>query len=344
VRQFPGRPDNLQPGRVTVRDVARAAGVSITTASRVLHNKGDLRQATRDAVFEAAARLNYVPSEVARALVRGTTATVGAIVTDNASPIYAGVLRGVEDVFNTEEYGVLLANSRDEPTRALRCIRMLNAKAVDGVICTPVSGGDGDVAELRRWGVPLVLVLRYIPGLPVDFVVADNKAGGYMATKHLLEVGHRRIAHIGGREGLSSTDDRVTGYLRALREGDAEGDAIVRRALHTIDDGYRAAVDLLNGNPSPTAIYAATHQQAVGAMKAAREMQRLIPENVAVVGGDEADLAASLEVPLTTVEQPLLAIGERAAEILLRRMSGDEAPVESVFLPPTLNVRESSGG
>jgi LacI family transcriptional regulator len=334
----------LAASRITIRDVAREAGVSVTTASRALNNKGELSESTRDLVLAAAERLRYVPSDIARALVSGRTRTLGVLITDNASPVYAEVLRGIEDAANASDYAVLLMNSGDDSARALRCISTLRSRQVDGVLFTPVQEGDDDIDEVRTSNLASVALVRRPPGKDIDFVVADNELGGYLATDHLLGLGHRRIAHLGGRLGASTTEARVDGYKRALVDYGVEvDDEIVRRSHHSIEEGYRAALELLDRRRRrPTAIIAATPQQTLGALRAARELGRRVPADLSVVAGDDASFFEFLEAPLTAVEQPSREIGRQATQLLLARLAGRRSRPKGVVLTPRLIVRASS--
>ncbi|MEA2515290.1 MAG: LacI family transcriptional regulator [Thermomicrobiales bacterium] len=328
----------------TIRDVARAAGVSITAAHRALNDKAELSPDKRARVLAAARQLNYVPSAAARALVSGKTNTIGMVVTDNASPVYAGIVRGVEEVANTAGFGLLLCNSGDSQERAIACLELLRAKQVDGVLLTPVQTDRRDVARLREIGVPFVLLLRHFAEVESDYVITDNEAGGYAATTHLLDLGHRRIGHVAGPAFVSSARGRLAGYRRALEErGLTAHDDLVAHAPFTVGGGYDHSFALLDRPDRPTAIFAANDLQAVGVMKAARALDLRIPDDLALVGGDDIELAEFLEVPLTTFHQPAREIGSLGAEILLDRLRGDNGEQRGVVLTPRLIVRRSSG-
>ncbi len=329
---------------VTIRDVAREAGVSTTVVSRTLNGKGEISAGTRERVLAVAARLGYVPHAAAQALARGRTGTLGVLVTDNAGPVYADILRGIESVANAEGFGLLFANSADSQDQALRRLALLRAKGVDGVLLTPVQSDTRDVEYLRAERRPFVLLLRHFPQLDCDYVVTDNPAAGELMTAHLIGLGHRRIAHITGPAGVSSAEGRLAGYRRALaRAGIPFDPAQVARGPFTLEGGHAAARRLLDRSDRPTAVFAATDLQAVGVMKAARELGLRIPGDLALVGGDDIELAAYLEAPLTTFHQPARAIGVEAARLLLRRLAEPAAePVHSVH-PPRLVVRASCG-
>lgn len=329
----------------TIRDVARVAGVSVTTAHRGLNGKDELGEQTRARVLAAAEQLNYVPSAAARTLVSGKSMTIGMIVTDNASPVYAGIVRGVEEAANAAGYGLLLCNSADDQERALSCLSMLRAKQVDGVLLTPVQTDQRDVDYLRAAGIPYVLLLRHFDDAGDDIVITNNEAAAYAATRHLLDLGHRDIAHIAGPAIVSSAQGRLAGYLRAMQEaGILINPAGVRHALYTVPGGYEAALPVLVGSDRPTAILAGNDLQAVGVMKAARELGLRIPDDLALVGGDNIELAEFLDPPLTTFHQSAFEIGRNGAEILLDRVRGNDGEPRRVAFTPELIVRASSGG
>jgi LacI family transcriptional regulator len=328
----------------TIRDVARAAGVSVTAAHRALNDKAELRSDKRARVLEAARQLNYVPSAVARALVSGKTNTIGMVVTDNASPVYAGIVRGVEEIANAAGFGLLLCNSGDSQERAIACLELLRAKQVDGVLLTPVQTDRRDVERLHASGMPFVLLLRHFADVESDYVITDNEAGGYLATAHLLDLGHTRIGHLAGPTFVSSARGRLAGYRRALAErGLPFQEDLVVHSPFTISDGYDHAFALLDRPDRPTAVFAANDMQAIGVMKAARALDLTIPDDLALVGGDDIELAEFLQVPLTTFHQPAREIGSHGAEILIERLRGTSEERRRMVLTPRLIVRRSSG-
>lgn len=328
----------------TIKDVARLAGVSVTTAHRGLTGKGELSEEKRLRILAAAKQLNFVPNSTARALVSGRTNTIGMIVTDNASPVYAGIVRGVEEVAYGAGFGLLLCNSGDSQERALACIELLRSKQVDGLLLTPVQSDQRDIEQLRQSGIPFVLLLRHFNDVACDYVINDNEIAGERATRHLVERGHRRIAHIAGPETVSSARGRLRGYRRALDEGGIAFDsALVRHAPFTVQGGFAAAMALLDRADRPPAIFAANDLQAIGVLMAARELGIRIPEELALVGGDNIELAEFLEVPLTTFHQPAREIGSLGARILLDRLGGAEGEPIQHRLTPELIVRKSSG-
>jgi LacI family transcriptional regulator len=329
----------------TLRDVARHAGVSVTTAHRGINGKGELNEETRQRILHAVRELGYVRNETARSLVSGRSNTIGMIVTDNASPVYAGIVRGVESVVKAAGYGLLLCNSADDPIEALSCLELLRSKQVDGVLITPVQSDLAELDYLRDAQIPYVLLLRTFGDVLDDVVVTDNESGGRAATGLLVELGHRRIGHIAGPAHISSARGRLAGYTQALQDGSVAFDPdLVVHAPYTTEGGYVAALDLLNRDDRPSAIFSANDMQAVGVMKAARELGVRIPDELALVGGDNIELAEFLEIPLTTFHQPAFEIGSRGAEVLLSRLVGDTKEHQQIVMTPQLIVRQSSGG
>lgn len=329
---------------VTIHDVAREAGVSHTTVSRALNNKGELSPETRVRILAAAERLHYVPSSVAQALSSGATKTFGLVITNSASPVYAAIVHAIEGAAHAVGYGLLLCNSAEDQEQALRCLAMLRAKQVDGLIVAPAQTDRRDIDALQRSGIPFVLLLRYFPDLPTDYVIMDNVLAGRLATEHLLARGHRRIGHVAGPEHMSSAQGRLDGYRRALEAADLPFDeGLVRHTAFTMEGGHQAALHLLNSPRRPTALFAATDMQAVGVLKAAKELGLSVPEDLALVGGDDIELAEFLEAPLTSFTQPADEIGAQVVAILMARIGGDRVGVKQVVVRPQLVIRKSSG-
>ena len=330
--------------RVTIHDVARTAGVSVATASRALNHKGEIGPDKRARVLAAAQTLGYAPSSMARALVSGRSRILGVLINNNASPVYAELLRGIEDAANAAGFTLLFSNSADSQEQALHCLATLQSMHVDGLLLTPVQTDRRDIELLQRSSLPFMLLLRHFPDLEADYVIVDNVAGGYLVTSHLLELGHRRIGHLAGPAHTSTAQGRLTGYRQALAERGAPFDqGLLTHADYTIAGGYEGARRLLERSDRPTALFAATDLQAVGVLKAARELGLRIPEDLALAGGDDIELAEFLEVPLTTFRQPAREIGMLGAEILMARLRVGSQALQQVVLKPKLIVRRSSG-
>jgi LacI family transcriptional regulator/LacI family repressor for deo operon, udp, cdd, tsx, nupC, and nupG len=331
---------------VGLKDVARRAGVSVSTVSRVLTGSPLVNAETRGRVQQAIDALEYRPNRVARRL-RGDTAQaslIGLVVPDIQNPFFAEVARGVEHVAQAHGYMVFVGNSDEDERAERRYLELMRAERVDGIILPPSSDNASAVAALARAGLPVVCVDRRLPGAGLDTVVADNVGGGRAATRHLLEVGHRRIGFIGGRSQLSTTKERLDGYHRALAEGGVAADAALVRAGDSRQEGGRAmARELLSLAHPPTALVVGNNLMTLGALETIHAMGRRIPDDVAVVGYDDMPWAAALNPPLTAVRQPGQELGRRAAELLLARIADPSRGTELVTLDPELVVRQSSG-
>ncbi|HEY0389129.1 MAG TPA: LacI family DNA-binding transcriptional regulator [Gaiellales bacterium] len=325
---------------VTVRDVARAAGVSQATAARVLGNYGYASADARVRVTETATALGYTPNGVARALVSRATHTVGLIVGDIDNPFFAGVARGLADALEPRGYTVLLANADEDPARERRAMQALRARRVDGLVVVPAPGaGSGSFSG----SPPLVLLDRTVPGVDADAVLARNTAGARRAVEHLLSLRHARIGMISDTPAISSSAERLAGYRRTLREAGLLDESLVSIGGSSQADGVRAARSLLARRDRPSALFTANNFMTYGAVLACRELGLQIPADVAIVGFDDLDWTTLVDPPLTVVSQPVGELGRIAGERLLARIAGDDGPRRRVRLDTHLIVRGSCG-
>ncbi len=333
--------------RATRTDVARRARVSVATVSYVVNDgPRPVSTTTRERVLRAIRQLDYRPSEVARSLRLQRTRTIGLILPDAANPFYAALAKGVEDTFFARGYSVLLCNSGYDPARERAYIGVMIAKRVDGVLYTRASTDASALHRLLQHNIPTVAVDREIPELEIDCVVADNLEGSKAATEHLLKLGHRRIGCIVRPSGLSNTAERVRGYQVALAEAGIEGnpDFLVPGGPRH-EDGRTAIRQLLRLTPRPTAVLAYPDIVAIGALREALDVGLRVPEDLSIVGFDDIPVSAFIHPSLTTVAMPKWEMGQRAAEVLLSRLQGEEPadPPQRLVLPTTLIVRESTG-
>lgn len=330
----------------TIVDIARDAGCSINTVSRALNNMPGVSAASRTRVLTSARRLGYVPSRIARSLLTKRTRTLGVIVTDCTNPFYARLIRAIDDTALRFDYSVVLCNSSEEHEREVRAVQLLIESRVDGILITPVQFSSKHILDLIKRNIPFVLMGRRFPDLDTCYVTSDNQAGAREATSLLLSLGHRRIGHVTGRLEISSVQERLAGYRETLTAYGVEFDeSLVARAERDVEGGRECARRLLALSPRPSAIFAYNDLQALGVMQAARELDLRVPKDLAVVGYDNIELSALLEVPLTTVAQPSHEIGRAGATLLFRLIEGgDVAPEErTVVLAPQLVIRASSG-
>ncbi len=328
----------------TIKDVAQHANVSITTVSHVINGTRFVSESSRLRVQQAIEALNYVPSALARSLKSSRTHTVGMMIPNNSNPYFAEIIRGIEDTCFEAGFNVILCNSDDDPHKQGTYVRVLSEKQIDGLIVLS-SGSDLELLDtLRSASMPQVVVDREIDDLAADLVEVNHEAGGYLATRHLLELGHSRIACIAGPQALSPSRQRVQGYQRALNEaGIGVDNRLLRTGDFTSEGGHGAMRSLLALSERPSAVFASNDLMAIGAICAAAQGGLVIPRDVSVVGFDDIALAAYSNPPLTTVVQPKHQTGELAARLLLERIAEPGRALQREILQPKLCVRQSSG-
>jgi LacI family transcriptional regulator len=327
----------------TIKDVAAIAGISYTTVSHVLNRTRPVSDEVRKKVEAAIAQLDYVPSAVARSLKAKSTATIGLLIPNGINPYFAELARGIEDYCERNGFCVILCNSDDNLDKQRSYLRVLLEKRVDGLIVSSVGGGDSLVESLSAVRTPMVIVDRDLENISADLVRIDHELGAYLATSHLLELGHRHIACICGPAETSVARMRLAGYHRAMHEAAIEvPESWVVESDFTGPSGYRAACSLLEGE-RPTAIFAANDMVGIGVLRAAAERNVRVPADLSVIGFDDIQMSQYVYPALTTVGQSILQLGERAAEVLLRRIStrGD-SPVQRLIVAPSIVLREST--
>jgi len=328
---------------VSIKDIAKAAGVSHSTVSRALAGSSLVAEETRQRIRRLAKEMGYSPSAVARGLVTKRTHTVGLVVTTIADPFVAEVVRGIEEMALDNGYSVILCESNAEPQREITAVRILREKRVDGIIVTASRVGSLYLPLLEEVEVPIVLINNQREGRYVYSVATDNVHGGEMATTHLLELGHKRIGYITGPEGASSSLDRLAGYRRALRSQNIGFvPALVSSGNGRIEGGERAMHQLMTLCPPPTAVFCYNDMTAIGAIAEARRMGFRVPQDISVVGFDDIAFAAYVDPPLTTVEQRKYEMGQIAMKMVLDILAGVDT-VSAITLQGQLVVRGSSG-
>lgn len=327
----------------TIKDVAALAGISYTTVSHVLNKTRPVSEEVRLKVEAAIVALDYVPSAVARSLKAKSTLTIGLLIPNGVNPYFAELARGIEDYCERNGFCVILCNSDDNPDKQRSYLRLLLEKRVDGLIVSSV-GSDADMTQgLAAVRTPMVVVDRDLEGVVADLVRIDHELGGYLATCHLIELGHRHIACICGPAQTSVAKMRLAGYRRAMQEAQlAVPDEWVVESDFTSPGGYQAAVGLLDRN-RPTAIFAGNDMIGIGVLRAAAERNIRVPSDLSLIGFDDIQMSRYLYPALTTVGQSILQLGEMAAEVLLRRIAAPAAmAVEHRIVVPSIVLREST--
>jgi DNA-binding LacI/PurR family transcriptional regulator len=338
--------------QITIADVARQAGVSTATVSRVLAGLGGARPATRARIEGIARDLGYRPSAVARSLKMRTTRTLGLVVTSIENPYFPQLVRAVEDAAHREGYALLLCNAEDVDRKAFY-LDLLVDRRVDGVVIAASGLGEVDRARLRAARLPIVLVNTVARGLHLPSVVSDNRAGGRLAGDHLISLCHRSIGVLTAGPQNADAPLRLAGVRDAARRAGLDPQRLpVTIGEPGVAGGEAAMAEMLERSPGVTAIVAYNDLVAIGAMRALRARGRRVPRDVSIVGFDDVDLATYLDPPLTTIAQSTADLGRIAVGRLvdlLRDGSGAGAssanggPARSIVVPVTLRIRGSSG-
>jgi LacI family transcriptional regulator len=326
--------------RPTMHDVARAAGVSPATVSRVVNNERYIREETRAAVERAIAELGFQRNEAARALRPGqTTDTIALIIEDVANPFWSAITDGAEQVAQRHQHMLVVGSTRHSYDRERELLRdLVLRRRVDGVLVVPTAQPQHDLhAELSRWA-PIVFIDRKPVGVAADAVLLDNRGGTRGAVEHLIGQGHRRIAYIGGDPTVTTGAKRLAGYKQALKQAGLAADpALIRLGLHTVTDARAAAAALLGeGGPGPVdAIFADNNRMAVGVLQALHEHGG--PVDLAAF--DDVELAALLSRPVALVTYDATKLGAQAAELLFARINGAAGPPKRSVHRTTLVTR-----
>ena len=327
----------------TMKQVAERAGVSTSTVSHVINNTRVVSEDVRARVLAIIAETRYIPSAVARSLKNDRTHTIGMMVPNNSNPYFAELIQGIEDAAFKVGYNIILCNAYDDPQKQATYLRVLMQKRIDGLILV-ASGSDDELASLLGdLQVPMVVVDRELPGVAADFIEADHETGGYLATRHLLDMGHRDIACVSGPINLPPSRDRVVGYLRALKEAGLKFrlDYLVRSDF-TSAGGFAAFSQLLALKKPPTAIFASNDLMAIGGICAASQAGVAVPRQLSVVGYDDIALASYSTPPLTTVAQPKYRMGQLITQVLIDRIMGGDVPLRREMLQSELKQRQST--
>jgi LacI family transcriptional regulator/LacI family repressor for deo operon, udp, cdd, tsx, nupC, and nupG len=330
----------------TLKDVAQEAEVSVSTVSRVFNNPEKVRPDTRERVRDVADTLGYKPSRVARRLrlKEGQANLIGLVIPDIQNPFFADVTRGVEDFAHDHDYALILSNSDEDPDKQQIALETLQTEDVDGVIVPPVSLEDASVRALAESDIPVVCVDRGMPDLPVDTIRSANQQGAYEAVTHLIDLGHERIAFIGGIGRISTSTERREGYTKALRDHDLPVDpALIKEGDPHRERGRRYTEALLDLEPPPTALFTGNNMTTLGALSALHMRDVSVPGEMALVGYDDVPWAMALNPPPTIIDQPGYEMGHRAAELLLKRLDDPDRSPTVVTIQPELVVRQSCG-
>jgi len=331
---------------VTIKDVGKEANVSFSTVSRVIRNAKNVRPETRKRVLEAIRKLNYRVDGIARGMVKKQTKTIGVCISDITNPYYPPLVRGVENTINKFAYNLLLCNTDESVEKEENYLELLLEKRTDGLIIAPVGEKiTSCLKEFLKRNIPVVLIDRKIEDILADQVCVDNFEGAFIAVEHLIKLGHKRIAMIAGSSNISTIQERIKGYLEALRSHNIDvDDSLIVREGSKIEAAVKATEALFKINAPPTAIFCSNSLMSMGVLIGLKKLSKKVPEEVAVIGFDDLEWSEALNPPLTVVSQPNYAIGATAAQLLIQRLL-KEGPSEkqTIVLKTNLIIRESCG-
>lgn len=330
--------------RVSIKDVARVAGVSHSTVSRALAGSPLIPEKTRRRIERVAQKLGYTPNAIARGLVTQHTRAVGVIVTSIADPFVAEIVHGIEQVAGDKGYRVVLGMSHNDPDREVNAVKALREWRVDAVIVASSRVGALYQPLLKDIGAPIVLInnQNQQKSRMIHSVIVDDVRGGELATQHLLALGHRVIGHVRGPAGYRAAQNRLAGYRRALhRAGMAYDRALVCQGDGRVSGGGQI-VQLLEHRPLPTAVFCYNDMTAIGALRALKQRGVRVPQDISLVGFDNIVFATYVDPSLTTIAQPMFEMGQAAMHMALRLMHDPRATVEDIVIQGTLIVREST--
>ncbi|ODT22472.1 MAG: transcriptional regulator [Kaistia sp. SCN 65-12] len=326
----------------TLKDVADACGLSIATVSRYLNHSIKLPQATTDRIDAAISALRYQPNPHARSLSLGRSETIGLVVPDIANPYFAHLAAAVEQAAAEFGLGLVLCPTLSRTDRELDYLGRLSRRHVDGLLFVTNNGNDPVLAAALQGATTVVLVDDEIDGATAPTIMADSEQGGYLAARHLLEVGHRRLAYVGGPSGLSSSRSRSAGFHRAIASADTEVTVLAELAGdYSSAHGRVAAEHVLALDPMPTALFAASDEIVLGILSVFKQRGIKVGADISVVAFDDVGPLELFDPPLTAIRQPVAAMGRRAVERVLGLIKGHDTEPATEILPVELIIRES---
>lgn len=332
--------------RTTLKDVAREAGVHISTASRALNpsTASVVNPETLERVTEAARKLGYRPHPLARGLRTNRTMSVGMIIPDVENPLFGPIIAGAESVLVEEGYSILIGNADRGQAHADALVEEMLEKHVDGLILATSGRKESDAVVTARRSIPLVLANRQVDGDSVPAIVGDDHAGIGLAVGHLAELGHEHIGHVAGPSSVSTGQGRREAFLEWMgRVGlDSDPDLVEEAEWYQVEPGFKSGLDLLKRHPEVTAIVAANDLLGLGCYRAIRSLDKEVGRDISVTGYNDIPLLDLMQPPMTAVRVPYRQMGAQAAGALLALIADEEVPTAVVRLTPTLVVRDST--
>lgn len=328
---------------ITMNDVAEAAGVSRQTVSRVINDKGEISPDTRQHVMDVIQKLGYRPNRAARGLVMQRTNTVGLVIPDITNPFFSEVARGVQDLARTRDHNVFMGSTDEEPEETIRTLQSLAAQAVDGIIIFSHPLSHEKLENFANSFRPIVTINLSFEHASVSTITVDNYQGAKLAVNHLVEQGHTAIAMLTGNSASPQKIRRVNGYTDALTaHGLPVNQDWIIPCVPDMVNGHQTAHQLLTNNPQITAIFAYNDLLALGALRACHELGRRVPQDCAVIGFDDIQLASMVTPSLTTVHYDKYGLGQKAMSRLFEMIENPEGNFPSIKIDVDLIIREST--
>jgi LacI family transcriptional regulator len=328
---------------VTIKDIAKAVGVSASTVSRALSDSPLVSGETKEQIRRVARQLGYERNELARALVKGSSGAVGLIVPDITNPFFSDIARGIGEIADRVGYGLILCNTDGRIDRELTYVRLMRRKRVDGLLLCSITIDAPYLLEVERGRTPFILISCLCLDSRLPYVITDDRAGARLAVEHLIALGHRRIGFIAGPENVHASRDRRAAYIDVLREHAIPlVDAWQCFAAFTQAAGREAGQRMVSLAERPTAIFAANDVIALGVLEVAEGLGFHVPEDLSIIGYDDISYASLPRIQLTTVAQPAVEMGQIAADWLLSRIENPDTPPLQRVLRPLLVVRSTT--
>ncbi len=335
--------------RATIKDIANDTGLSVTTVSLVLNGKAyKIPEDTKKRIMESASKLNYRPNQLAVSLVKKRSKTIGLIIPDIGNVFYAHMVKGIEECCREHGRTLVLCNTNDLHERDMEYIHLLTDQGVDGIIYvmsreSDETAGKESVGLLEQLQMPFVLLDRFLTDTDHAEIILDHELGGYLAAKHLAELGHKKIACVTGPVNLADSQRRLKGYARALQEFHIPFDeTLVFEGDYTMECGERAVAALMQHGF--TAIFACNDLSAFGVCRQLSKYNRKVPEDISVVGYDDVLYAEMMAVPLTTVRQPVYEMGIESVKQLISQIKRKKVENKIAVFEPKLMIRSSTMG
>ena len=329
----------------TIKDVAKRAGVSITTVSAVINNTRYVSPELTECVEKAIEELDYHPDQLGRGLRKGKSKVIGLLVSDITNPFFPKIARGVEDCARENKYNVILCNTDEDSIEEKHYMSVLRSQRVDGMIIAPTSDGAKNIKRLCNDSTPIILIDRYLDSFNYPAIISDNYNGAYKAVEHLIEMGHRKIGFVAGIEGVQSTDQRLQGYQDSLRANNIDiREELIVMGNSQLKESYKATKQLLKNSNDLTAIFAANNLMVIGVLQYLKDNSISYPDEISIISFDDPDWGSAVSPSVTSVSQKPYEIGYKAGCEVFKWISDPgnyNQKDKRVTIPTKIEKRES---